>query len=59
MGFRDLKVFKFALLVKQGWRIIRQIESFLARCLQAKYYPNSKFLTATLGNQVSYVWRSI
>ncbi|KAJ9153303.1 hypothetical protein P3X46_026756 [Hevea brasiliensis] len=31
----------------------------LARILKAKYYPNVSFLEAPIGNNPSYVWRSI
>lgn len=59
MGFRDLRCFNLALLAKQGWRILTQPSSLLARVLKAKYFPYSSFFDATLGQKPSWSWRSI
>ncbi|KAA3480199.1 reverse transcriptase [Gossypium australe] len=59
LGFRNLANFNVALLAKQGWRLINYPDSLLARVLKAKYYPNSNFAEARLGNLPSLTWRSV
>lgn len=49
-GFRNFAKFNIALLAKQGWRLVNYPNSLLARVLKAKYYPNSDFYKARLGN---------
>ncbi|KAK5819126.1 hypothetical protein PVK06_024087 [Gossypium arboreum] len=58
-GFKDLAKFNIAMLVKHGWRILMNPNSLMARVLCAKYFCNSDFLKARLGNQPSLVWCSI
>ncbi|XP_019181990.1 PREDICTED: uncharacterized protein LOC109177143 [Ipomoea nil] len=48
-----------ALLAKQGWRLLIYPESMVSRLLKAKYFSNSEFLEAQIGNNPSYLWRSI
>ncbi|XP_016694234.1 uncharacterized protein [Gossypium hirsutum] len=59
LGFRNLSQFNIALLAKQGWRLFNYPNSLLAKVLKAKYYPNSNFLSAELGNLPSLTWKSI
>ncbi|KAL8092543.1 hypothetical protein AgCh_034709 [Apium graveolens] len=59
MGFRKLRDFNIVLVGKQGWRLITNETSLVSRIYKARYYPNHSFLTATVGKNPSYVWRSI
>jgi len=59
LGFRTLKDFNEAMLAKQGWRLLTNPDTPLAKSLKAKYYPNCHFLKSKPGHQPSYSWRSI
>ena len=59
MGFRNLQAFNLALLTKQSWRILTNLDSLVARILNAKYFPFCDILHANLGSNPSYTWRSI
>ena len=59
LGFRDLIMFNKALLAKQVWRILQNPDSLIARIMQAKYFPNSSIMEASLGTRPSQAWRSI
>ncbi|KAL6522139.1 hypothetical protein OROMI_032016 [Orobanche minor] len=59
LGLRDLRVFNMALLAKQGWRLVNDNESLLARTLCARYFPRGDFLTAHRGYNASYTWQSM
>ena len=59
LGFRDFVLFNQAMLGKQAWRLIENPSSLVAKVLSSRYFPNSNFLEAELGNYPSYSWRSI
>ncbi|XP_040372958.1 uncharacterized mitochondrial protein AtMg00310-like [Rosa chinensis] len=59
LGFRNMHQFNLALLAKQGWRLIQNPQSLVARLFKAKYYPDSDFMHASLRGDVSFAWRSI
>jgi len=59
MGFRDLEVFNLAMLAKQGWRLLSNPDSLVARVMKEKYHARVNFLEAKLGSRPSFVWRSI
>ncbi len=59
MGFKDLSCFNQALVAKQGWRIIQDPGSLVARLLKVRYFKHSSFLKANLGSKPSHIWRSI
>ena len=59
MGFRNLQAFNLAMLAKQGWRLLSNPHSLLARIYRAKYFPHGDVLNLKLGCCPSYTWRSI
>lgn len=46
MGFRDLHAFNLAMLAKQSWRMITNLETLCAKVLRAKYFPDGNLLKA-------------
>lgn len=59
MGFRDMRAFNQALLVKQAWRLINNLDSLCARLLRAKYYPQGNILDTVFSWNASVVWRGL
>ncbi|XP_024033517.1 uncharacterized protein LOC112095650 [Citrus clementina] len=59
IGFKRLHLFNVAMLGKQGWRLLTNPNTLVARRFKARYYPNTSFAEAQLGSNPSYVWRSI
>jgi ribonuclease HI len=59
LGFRDLEMFNLALLAKQGWRLLQNPDTLVAKIFRKKYYPNGSLLESNLGWKPSYVWQSI
>ena len=59
LGFKKLHQFNIAMLGKEGWRLLTNLNSHVARLFKARYYPKTAFLEASLGSNPSYVWRSI
>lgn len=59
MGFKRVREFNIALLGKQLWRLLTVPHSFVAKLLKARYFNSCSVLNAELGNNPSYVWRSI
>lgn len=59
LGFKDLKQFNVAMLAKQGWRLLNEENSLVSVLMKAKYFPTTNFLIAKLGNNPSYMRRSI
>ena len=54
MGFRNLQAFNLAMLAKQGWRLLSNPTSLVARIYKAKYYSYGDVLGAKLGSNLSY-----
>ncbi|XP_058741000.1 uncharacterized mitochondrial protein AtMg00310-like [Vicia villosa] len=59
LGLRDLRAFNMAMVAKTGWHLLSNPQSLVARCYKARYFPRMSFFDANLGNNPSFVWRSI
>lgn len=40
LGFKDYRLFNQALLARQDWRLLDNLDSLCVRVLKAKYFPN-------------------
>ena len=56
---KGLRAFNLALLAKQGWRILKNLNSLLHSVFKVKYFAKVSFMDAQLGRNPSYVWRSV
>ncbi|KAK2640890.1 hypothetical protein Ddye_022653 [Dipteronia dyeriana] len=59
LGFYDLENFNRSLLAKQGWRIIKNLDSLTSRTLKGCYFPNSSLLAAGKTCVGSFIWNSL
>ncbi|XP_043699852.1 uncharacterized mitochondrial protein AtMg00310-like [Telopea speciosissima] len=59
LGFRDPELQNKALLSKMAWRLWKEPDSMWGRFMKAIYFPNGDFLSARLGAQPSWPWRSL
>jgi hypothetical protein len=59
MGFKDLGVMNQAMLARQAWRLVVSPDSFCAKVLTAKYYPDGKLLDRAPAGDASQTWRAI
>lgn len=59
LGFKKLREFNIAMLAKQAWRLVNNVNPLVTRLMKARYFPQSNFLQAKLGVNPNYVWRSI
>ncbi|XP_074347512.1 uncharacterized protein LOC141686373 [Apium graveolens] len=59
VGFRDFRDFNLALLEKQGWRLINHLEKLSSKLYKARYFTECDFLASELGNNPTFIWRSI
>lgn len=59
LGFHTLHDFNLAMLGKQGWHILTQPTSLVARVFKASCYPEGDFLSVGLGSNLSFIWKSV
>ncbi|XP_074363930.1 putative mitochondrial protein AtMg00310 [Apium graveolens] len=59
LGFRNFRDFNLALLRKQGWRFLTNPTRLVSRLFKARYFKSGNFLSSSLGDNPSFVWRSI
>ncbi|KAL8125864.1 hypothetical protein AgCh_013243 [Apium graveolens] len=55
-GWQNQTISKAA---KQGWRLLNYANPLVTSIMKARYFPNNVFLEAKLGQNPSYMWRSI
>ena len=44
LGFKDFELFNVAMLAKQAWRLLQELDSLSARILKSIYYPSCSIL---------------
>ncbi|KAM6568466.1 hypothetical protein CsatB_016451 [Cannabis sativa] len=59
IGFRDIRNYNLALLGKQAWRLLTDQSSLVTKIYKARYFPKDTFLNANVGNNPSFIWKSI
>ena len=59
LGFRDIRIFNQALLVRQAWRLLKRPNSLCARLLKAKYYRRGNLLDTIFPANASPAWKGI
>ncbi|KAM6551132.1 hypothetical protein CsatB_000940 [Cannabis sativa] len=59
LGFKDLREYNLPLLGKQAWRLLVNDTTLVSKVFKARYFPKGSFLTSSLRNNPSYVWKSI
>ena len=59
MGFKDFALFNDALLAKQTWRLLHDIDSLFYWVFKAKNFPHSTIMEAKNPVNASYTWKSI
>ena len=59
MGFRSLLAFNLAMLAKHAWNFISNPITLANRLIIAKYFLHVNYLSAHLGSNPSFTWKSI
>ncbi|GER41031.1 ribonuclease H-like superfamily protein [Striga asiatica] len=58
LGFRNLRVFNEAMLVKQLWRLITKPNLLVSRVLKGKYFWKEQLMEVKCKNSDSWMWRT-
>ncbi|XP_075074403.1 uncharacterized protein LOC107830363 [Nicotiana tabacum] len=59
LGFREVQNFNLAMLAKTTWSLLTRPEALVSRIYKARYFPIGDLLSATVGNNPSYVCGSL
>lgn len=59
LGFKEIEKFNEALLAKQVWRMINNLDSLCYRVFKARFFPNCSILEAKDSVIRSYACKSI
>ncbi|CAL9015940.1 unnamed protein product [Prunus brigantina] len=54
LGFRDLNTFNLSLLGKQAWKLIHDPNTYWAKLIKARYFPNCEFMNVVAGHCPSW-----
>lgn len=54
ISFRDFQCFNLAMLGKQGWKLISDLDALINRSFKVEYYPSGDFLNTKLGHNLSF-----
>lgn len=55
LGFKKLRSFNVAMLEKQAWRLVNNINPLVTQLMRACYFSNTDFLNTKIGANPSYV----
>lgn len=58
LGFRDIYNFNQALVAKQSWRIIRNLDSLMEKVLKEIYFKHAGFVDAKIRANPSFIWKA-
>ena len=59
MGFKEIEKFNDALLAKQVWHMLKNLESLCHRVFKVHFFSDCSILEATNSANGSYAWKSI
>lgn len=59
LGIREMEVVNKALVIKMGWRFLKNLDDILVKLLKAKYLRKSKFWDIKQPNLISFTWKAI
>ncbi|GAU26994.1 hypothetical protein TSUD_290460 [Trifolium subterraneum] len=59
LGFRNFEAFNKAMVAKQVWNIVQNLNSLVAKLIKARYFPRSSLFDAPLGYNPGFAWRSM
>lgn len=56
LGFRSIRDFNIALLGKQAWWLLMNLERLVSKIYKARYYPQGSVFQEKVGSNPSYIW---
>lgn len=59
LGFKKFQSVNTAMLARKAWRLINNVNPLVIQIMSARYFPNTDFINAKIGSNMSYVWHSI
>lgn len=59
LGFKDMNMFNFPLLVKQWWHVSNENDLLSSKILSAKYCSGGSLHSASKGGRDSFIWSNL